>query len=67
MHLPNREQWKFTATPRELQFFVAGIAAGTILLAIIRALAAPPAEGYLFILGLPLAVLFVVLAMARSQ
>ncbi len=66
MHLPNREQWKFVATPRELQFFVVGIAVGVALLATLKALSVP-AEGVLFVVGVPAAAAMFFLAAVRSN
>lgn len=65
MSLSNRQEWAFRATPRELQFFVVGIAVGILTVIIWRA-ASIPAEALLFLV-MGLAVACMVLGAARSN
>jgi len=66
MHLPNREPWKFVATARELQFFVAGAVVGAVVWAIVRALAGASTEPVFFILLVPAVLAMFCLAIVRG-
>ena len=65
MSLSNRPEWTFRANPRELQFFVVGIAVGMIAVCIGWAASFRP-ETFMFpALVLPIA--FLVLGAVRSN
>lgn len=64
MHHTHLKQWSFTATPRELQFFVVGVAAGAAALGM-AFLASNPAP-IVFVGNIVLAAVFFALGVARS-
>jgi hypothetical protein len=64
MSIPNREGWRFVASPRELQFAVVGAVAGVGGTLIAQAASAP--AGAVFAVGVAACMAMFVLALARK-